>query len=272
MALEAPLSGDRDGRGASPGAAAPAGGNSRFHLRLVGAAGVFRHGGRMVSPSNVRVARLCERGGRSPVVASVYAALGLPALAVFFVAKPTIEAALALAGPPGAMRNAIAGGMVLTLISLAFFPGWPTEWLAMLGSPIHSSALVMRPGGILVLLALLKWRRPEARLLVAMACVPQTPGWYEMLPLFLIASNFREAAVLALVSSAAGTVQHTQLVQMTEVGFFRQLGETMIFAAYLPCLIMVLRRPNDGELPAWLAYGKRMATAASPKRSETRVG
>ena len=196
------------------------------------------------------------------------AALGLPALAVVFAAKPTIGAALALAGPPGAMRNAIAGGIALTLISLAFFPGWPLEWFAMLGSAIHSSAPVMRPGGILVLLALLKWRRPEARLLIAMACVPQTPHWYEMLPLFLIPSSFRETAVLAIVSTAAGAVQHSWLTSLTEVEFFRQLGVTMIFAAYLPCLIMVLRRRNEGELPAWLAYGERIARAASPKRAK----
>jgi hypothetical protein len=42
------------------------------------------------------------------------------------------------------------------------------------------------PGGALVLLTLFGWRRPEARLLIAMSPVPQYPTSYDYLPLAFI--------------------------------------------------------------------------------------
>jgi hypothetical protein len=51
-----------------------------------------------------------------------------------------------------------------------------------------------------------KWRRPEARLLAALACIPQTPVLYEVVPLFLLVRTFREAAVLVVLTGVAGRI------------------------------------------------------------------
>ena len=72
-----------------------------------------------------------------------------------------------------------------------------TPWLPNLReAPNAISALTLR-GGALVLLALLKWRRPEARLLAATACVPHTLLPDETLPLFLVPQTWLEACVFS---------------------------------------------------------------------------
>lgn len=48
-----------------------------------------------------------------------------------------------------------------------------------------------------MLIALLRWREPMARLAVAWACMPQTPIPYEAVPLFLIPRTWTESSVLA---------------------------------------------------------------------------
>ena len=54
-----------------------------------------------------------------------------------------------------------------------------------------------------MLLAILRWRRPEARLLIALACVPQSMLLYETVPLFLVPRTFRESALLVALSYVA---------------------------------------------------------------------
>jgi hypothetical protein len=58
-------------------------------------------------------------------------------------------------------------------------------------------APVLRPGGWLLLLALIRWRTPEGRLLAALACVPQTGGLYDTLPLFLTIRHRAQGYALA---------------------------------------------------------------------------
>jgi hypothetical protein len=47
-----------------------------------------------------------------------------------------------------------------------------------------------------------------------------------------------------------------------EIQFNREVSALMVAFAYLPATIVVLRRPNAGELPAWLTIFSR---AASPE-------
>jgi hypothetical protein len=35
-------------------------------------------------------------------------------------------------------------------------------------------------------------------------------------------------------------------------------GPVQLIICYMPCLIMVLRRPNEGELPAWMRPLERL--------------
>jgi hypothetical protein len=104
----------------------------------------------------------------------------------------------------------------------------------------------MWPGGALVLLALLRWRRPEARLLAAMACIPLTASWYEALPLLLIGQTKRECQVLSLLSSAGYATAGLFLAhdEFVEVRYVRSL---MLAFCFFPALVTVLRRTNTAS-------------------------
>jgi hypothetical protein len=183
------------------------------------------------------------------------AALCIPSLAWIFAAKPNMGLALLVsAARAQTIRVALIGGLVLSVVSLLIFPGWPLEWLAALKTARHIHAPILLPGGVFVLLALLRWRRPEARLIVALACVPQTTWWYEALPLFLIPATYRESLLLSLVSSLGILFQLEFTPPATEIEFNRTVGVLMIAFIYLPATLLVLLRPNRGELPPWLAW------------------
>jgi hypothetical protein len=178
----------------------------------------------------------------SPMLLSGLAA---PALGLIWSAKPTIGAAL-FAGWPS--KPALLGGAALLFLSLLLIPGWPAAMQAGLKTAPHILPLVARPGGVLLLLALLRWRRPEARMLAALALVPQTTAPYEMLPLFLIPRSGRQMAWLTLLTQVAYL-----LVFEFRTGYSnRDLTPTIIrqwpiwlALIYFPALAMVLWRPAE---------------------------
>jgi hypothetical protein len=100
---------------------------------------------------------------------------------------------------------------------------------------------------ILVLLALLRWRTPEARLLLALSIVPATGTWYTILPLFWIPKDRDEVMMLAMTSSVGWLLQDYVMTSTNEVGFNAQVGSLIIAFAYLPCVFMLMRRPNGQE-------------------------
>lgn len=175
------------------------------------------------------------------------AAALLPALSWVFVAKPTVGAALFVAFPS---RTAVLGGVVLVAVSLVVMPSWPANWLQMLHQDSHMRTPIITPMGPLLILALLRWRRPEARLLVALACVPQTLILYMTVPLFIIPDTLGESVVLAVLSWAAQAVTFTMPHQPPHLSFYTFSAWVIVALMYIPCLIMVLRRRNEGELPA----------------------
>jgi hypothetical protein len=189
----------------------------------------------------------------SPLLGAAY---GIPWLGVVLFAKPTIGAAVFVARPT---RWAVIGAAVLGAIGLLILPSWPADWLAAVrhtslvtpgGTPYL--APVLTPGGALSLLMLLRWRRPEARLVLALACVPQTPLLYETVPLFLVPQTVIEGGVLWLGSwlvalwQSAGGPYHTDFERFTASA--RAIG----WLLYLPCVAIILRRPNVGYVPPWL--------------------
>ena len=173
------------------------------------------------------------------------AALGIPAIAFFFAAKPTVGFALAIAAPNRTRVIALAGGLVLLAVSLTLFPTWPLAWYRSLSTATQVAPPLLRFGGIAILVALLRWRRSDARMIVALACVPQTGSWYEILPLFLIPKNRNEMMILCAVSSAGYLLQDIVMTAKNETEFNAQVGALMVALAYLPAVIMVLRRPNE---------------------------
>ena len=114
----------------------------------------------------------------------------LPVVGFLLVAKPTIGMALFAAVPDW---KTAAGCAVFLILSLIIWPGWIADWRAGFVTAPHVVPPLVRIGGPLVLLAALKWKRAEARLLLALACVPHTTALYETIPLFLIPQSWLQA-------------------------------------------------------------------------------
>lgn len=131
------------------------------------------------------------------------AAAGIPWLGFVWAAKPSVGLAL-FAGWPS--RRALVGGILITALSLILLPHWPAEWLNEVRGTLHYKAPVQRPGGFLLLLAWLAWRRPEGRLLGTLALVPHTTSVYELLPLLLIPQTRRSFTSLSALTYLATAI------------------------------------------------------------------
>lgn len=191
----------------------------------------------------------------SPLVA---AGFFLPAVAWTWAAKPTIG--LALLASTGSVRTftiAIVGGAILFLIGLAFVPHWPAEWLRNVRPQTHMIAPIVRPGGFLALAALLRWRRPEARLVAAMALVPQTTGWWDLVLLLLVASTFRESLILAVATMVPLAYELAFGLGDGILDIYPRSSLMLMTASYIPATIIVLCRTNAGPLPAWAELVRR---------------
>ncbi len=156
------------------------------------------------------------------------------------VCKPSLGAAL-WAGFPS--TSAIIGGLVLVVASLAILPAWPRDWLEALRAGTHIKAPVQYWGGPLLLLAFVRWRRPEGRLLGALSCIPFTPILSETVPLFLVVQRSKKPpccvrrpwCITRWCKAASGETT-------TRSCRHRASGWCWVFL--IPCLIIVLRRPN----------------------------
>jgi hypothetical protein len=194
------------------------------------------------------------------------------ALGWLLACKPTVGAAMILAYPS---RRAFVRAGIFAAGTVLLFPWWPFEWLATLSAGVHINAPITRwgAGGPLLLAALVKWRRPEARLLAALACMPQTPVIYEAVPLFLIVRSIREAAVLITFMGVAGQIINARAAGTAYMEWMAISGNWLVWLVYLPCLVMVLRRPNTAPAAIeasddWNAPTGRIAVALklSPSR------
>lgn len=167
-------------------------------------------------------------------------------------AKPTVGLALVLAFwivPPRRMVALVGGAISLTALAVVLSPGWVQSWLEAIQYAPHIVPLVtLLPLGPLLLVGLMRWRRPEGRLLVALACIPQTPSMYGTLLLFLIPSTRGETLALVLLSDIA----YYMMPHLTSTGpeplarYVHSSAWILILLLYLPCLAMLLRRPNEG--------------------------
>lgn len=180
----------------------------------------------------------------SPIYCAAYL---MPPLAWMLSAKPTLG--LAVVTGVGSLRTikyATAGFIVLVIVSLALLPSWPAEWMKAVSHDVGMRPAFTWPFGAFVLLAALRWRLPEARLLFVMGCVPTTASWYEALPLLLVGRTKRECQALSLISSVGYVLQGAFL---TTQGFVepRHTRPLMLAFCYLPALFVVLRRPSTSR-------------------------
>jgi hypothetical protein len=153
--------------------------------------------------------------------------------------------------------------MILVVVSIVIWPAWPWSWLPNLADAPNSISPLTLPGGVLVLLALLKWRRPETRLLAAMACVPHTLLPYETLPLFLVPHTWAEASVLLAGTTLAVILHAVGGPYDSPTAWVSASGVRSIWCVYLPCVVMILRRPNVGDTPLIDALLQRRRTIAT---------
>jgi hypothetical protein len=182
------------------------------------------------------------------------AAILLPGLGVVAAAKPNMGlVVLAACRSRRAVLILLGGGLALLALSLAVRPAWPGEWLNTLKTAEHFRPLVFRPGGIVMLLALLRWRDPDARLLLTLALVPQTGFFYDALPACVVARTRLQAAALGLCTQIAGLCAGFFIAHdYREVTW--KTGMLVLWGGLVPPLILVLRRgariqPQPAESP-----------------------
>lgn len=181
------------------------------------------------------------------------AALFLPWLAFVTPCKPQSGIPIIAASRSKlAIVIAILAATVMLIASLWLLPGWPTEWARIVGTADYVRAPIMTPLGAAIALVLLRWRRPEAWLIFVSACLPQILMWYSALALLTVARTYRETVVLSMLSTlgffAAAIVTTAHL---PHVGLL--VWTIFLSSTYGPAAVLVLLRPNSGELPAWLS-------------------
>jgi hypothetical protein len=180
----------------------------------------------------------------------------VPAAGWLAACKPTIGFAMLAAKPTWRGVLLAIGFGVACLVVL---PTWPIDWLRVLRGGdaygLHFVPLATIWGWPL-LLALLRWRRPEARLLLALACVPQMPLFYDQVALGLVGRTRLEIGGFVLVNFIAWVLWLNALADWTPASQ-RAALPYFIVGTYLPALLLVLLKPNEGAAPPWLDWLRR---------------
>ncbi len=156
----------------------------------------------------------------------ITAAALLPNLAPMLLAKPNLGLPVLLAY--GTRRHLLLCAVTL-LLSFAIWPTWPAAWLAALPQHTNFTPLLTWWGPPL-LLALWQWRKPAARLLLAMAIVPQRL-LYDQVALWLIPTTLRTSLVLS-VASWLGLM----------LGLLTGEGRWSLACVYLTALALILQQ------------------------------
>ena len=190
------------------------------------------------------------------------AALFLPWLAAFAAAKPQNGIPVLGAGSDTTVKAGVLGAIALFVISLIMLPGWPSEWVSHVNgsNPLHPP--LFHPIGALVILSLLRWRRPEAWLLFLTALLPQTFMWYSALALLTIGRTWREASLLSMTSTIGFLLGNLAIYKgVSHLG--RVTWAIYITTTFIPPLLVILRRRNDGPSPWWISSLGRLKPKAS---------
>jgi hypothetical protein len=176
----------------------------------------------------------------------------IPGLGFLAAAKPNLGLAM-LAGVRSKRAAAllVGGGIVVVLVSLAIDPRWPWKWRDALETSTHFRPLVMHPGGFLALLGLLSWRDPDARMVVALALVPITGLFYDVLLLCLVARSWQQSAGLSVVGLIGWQVMGHLAPDVPNLSAQMYLnGNMALWFGVLPALLLVLARrvwPDTSE-------------------------
>lgn len=182
----------------------------------------------------------------------------LPAVGWALACKPNV-ALMALAGAQWRERRrvmwCVAAATAITALTLLADPTWPLRWRDALQTSEHFMPLVLRPWGWLLLLAAFRWREPAARILLAIAIIPHTPGSRESLLFFLTPIAAPQALVLIVGSHVAARMMDGWDWQRSFVAYIDASAHAVLVAVYLPFLVALLapalrRRFTPQPLPA----------------------
>ena len=181
-----------------------------------------------------------ENGQTTPLMV---AATLIPALGFLLAVRPNTSAALWIAWP--SLRTLLGASFLLAL-SFVVLPSWPWDWWEAL--PLEHTQLappILRPFGFVLLLAALRWRSPEGRLLLAIAFIPQSTLPYELVPLVLIPASRLEMGVYVAgtwiaVAAAEGLHLSRSMAEWTATGW-----PLTLCAVYVPMLYLILRRGSS---------------------------
>jgi hypothetical protein len=196
----------------------------------------------------------CASAQWSPLLTAC--ALYVPALGLI-AAKPNL--AIPLIGMQGSARAYVYAAIGAALLLAAGFivsPHWLTGWLAAIHFATAPGRYMTPIGSVLgipLVLAALRWRRPEGRLLLLMACIPQKVFFYDQLPLLLIPRSRREM----MFAVGCSLVAYLYALQFPWIGVPAEVATANVLPAvvlglYWPSIFMVLRRANEGPAPRWL--------------------
>ncbi|MFL5575711.1 MAG: hypothetical protein ACJ79S_07085 [Gemmatimonadaceae bacterium] len=191
------------------------------------------------------------------------AAALLPGAAVFLAAKPNLGLALWAADPRWRRLVPAAAALLGTAV---LWRWWPAGWWTTVASEAHLEVPARVAWG-LPLLALLRWRRPEARVVAALACVPQNGFVYEALPLLAFVPETRAQVLTLALASYAVPIGVVASGPATYAEAARASTTLLLACCYLPCVALVLRRPNEGPVPGWMS---RLAIGLGGGRSGRR--
>jgi len=184
----------------------------------------------------------------------ILAAAVIPALAWVLPAKPNIGLIVAAGTKPHSIKKVFWLALILPLLSFIIAPSWISAWRRDVAHYDVFRPLFTRPYGALLLFAGARWRRPEARILLALALVPINPAWYEAVLVFCVPQRSAEGAALAALSWLVPVVGQPLVTDYATYASQNAsaFARGTLICAYLPALFIVLLRPNEGEVPAWL--------------------
>jgi hypothetical protein len=155
-------------------------------------------------------------------------------LGFVFAAKPNLGFPAWIYRPN---LRAIVAAVGLVALSLAILPSWPLDWYHNISSRPEKFSPIRTAVGPLLLIAAFRWRRPESRLLLAMACVPQALFFYDQLILGLIPRTFRQSLIFSLATFA---LLLTWFYRLGPGDYYVQKAIPYALAIYFVALLMVL--------------------------------